>query len=220
MTLSGLINIGTSMMGAGQSLTQLCGLSGSFFTGVLAAVVASLMSEHLLTPSFFHWQLLRRNVDLTEGQEVGILRNLFARDYARQDCRTVPPDAPLPDLRRALHESQDAEVFVVDGESGYHGVVRHSAVPPLDPQGRGGGGDGDGRTAADFADADAPVLEGGEPLETALARLADTTHARIPVITREAEAAPRYLGCLHENEILRLFARLLREYRGEGSGEK
>lgn len=41
LSLSGLINIGTSMMGAGQSLTQRSGLSGSFFTGVLAAVVAS-----------------------------------------------------------------------------------------------------------------------------------------------------------------------------------
>ncbi|WP_051234739.1 protein-disulfide reductase DsbD family protein [Marinimicrobium agarilyticum] len=41
LSLSGLINIGTGMMGAGQSLTQRSGLSGSFFTGVLAAVVAS-----------------------------------------------------------------------------------------------------------------------------------------------------------------------------------
>ena len=41
LSMSGLINIGTRWMGAGQSLTQKSGLSGSFFTGVLAAVVAS-----------------------------------------------------------------------------------------------------------------------------------------------------------------------------------
>lgn len=41
LSLSGMINIGTSWMGAGQNLTQKSGLSGSFFTGVLAAVVAS-----------------------------------------------------------------------------------------------------------------------------------------------------------------------------------
>lgn len=41
LSLSGMINIGVSWMGAGQSLTQRSGLSGSFFTGVLAAVVAS-----------------------------------------------------------------------------------------------------------------------------------------------------------------------------------
>lgn len=41
LSMSGMINFGTSFMGAGQSLTQKSGLTGSFFTGVLAAVVAS-----------------------------------------------------------------------------------------------------------------------------------------------------------------------------------
>jgi thiol:disulfide interchange protein DsbD len=41
LSMSGAIQIGTRWMGAGQSLTQKSGLKGSFFTGVLAAVVAS-----------------------------------------------------------------------------------------------------------------------------------------------------------------------------------
>src|SRR5690606_6261922 len=41
LSLSGMLNIGTRWMGAGQSLTQKPGLSGSFFPGVLAAIVAS-----------------------------------------------------------------------------------------------------------------------------------------------------------------------------------
>jgi thiol:disulfide interchange protein len=41
LSMSGLIHFGTSLMGAGQQLTEKSGLSGSFFTGVLAAVVAS-----------------------------------------------------------------------------------------------------------------------------------------------------------------------------------
>jgi thiol:disulfide interchange protein len=41
LSLSGLIHFGSRWMGAGQNLTQKSGLSGSFFTGVLAAVVAS-----------------------------------------------------------------------------------------------------------------------------------------------------------------------------------
>ncbi len=41
LNLSGLLNINGSWAGAGQKLTQKSGLSGSFFTGVLAAVVAS-----------------------------------------------------------------------------------------------------------------------------------------------------------------------------------
>jgi thiol:disulfide interchange protein len=41
LSMSGLIYFGTSFMGVGQGLAQKSGLSGSFFTGVLAAVVAS-----------------------------------------------------------------------------------------------------------------------------------------------------------------------------------
>lgn len=41
LSMSGMVQFGTSWMGAGQSLTQKSGLTGSFFTGVLAAVVAS-----------------------------------------------------------------------------------------------------------------------------------------------------------------------------------
>ncbi|RZA06610.1 MAG: hypothetical protein EOO68_04755, partial [Moraxellaceae bacterium] len=41
LSMSGLINVGARWMGAGQSLTQKSGLTGSFFTGILAAVVAS-----------------------------------------------------------------------------------------------------------------------------------------------------------------------------------
>ncbi|NBB92068.1 MAG: thiol:disulfide interchange protein [Gammaproteobacteria bacterium] len=41
LSLSGLFTFGGSLMGAGQSLTEREGVSGSFFTGVLACIVAS-----------------------------------------------------------------------------------------------------------------------------------------------------------------------------------
>ncbi|GGY67743.1 hypothetical protein GCM10011613_09920 [Cellvibrio zantedeschiae] len=41
LAMAGYIQVGGSLMGVGQSLTEKSGLQGSFFTGVLAAVVAS-----------------------------------------------------------------------------------------------------------------------------------------------------------------------------------
>lgn len=41
LAMAGYIQLGSSLMGVGQSLTEKSGLQGSFFTGVLAAVVAS-----------------------------------------------------------------------------------------------------------------------------------------------------------------------------------
>jgi thiol:disulfide interchange protein/DsbC/DsbD-like thiol-disulfide interchange protein len=41
LSLSGVFHLGSSLQGMGQTLTQRSGLAGSFFTGVLAAVVAT-----------------------------------------------------------------------------------------------------------------------------------------------------------------------------------
>lgn len=48
LSLAGLFNFGTRMMGVGQSLTRGHGLRASFFTGVLAALVASPCTAPLM----------------------------------------------------------------------------------------------------------------------------------------------------------------------------
>ncbi|WP_054113880.1 protein-disulfide reductase DsbD family protein [Marinagarivorans algicola] len=51
LSLSGMIYFGTGLMGVGQNLTQGGGLKGSFFTGVLAAVVASPCTGPMMAPA-------------------------------------------------------------------------------------------------------------------------------------------------------------------------
>jgi len=51
LSLSGMVHFGTSLMGVGQGLTAAEGLRGSFFTGVLAAVVASPCTGPLMAPA-------------------------------------------------------------------------------------------------------------------------------------------------------------------------
>ncbi len=51
LSLSGVIHFGTGMMGVGQSLTASNDLKGSFFTGVLAAVVASPCTGPMMAPA-------------------------------------------------------------------------------------------------------------------------------------------------------------------------
>jgi thiol:disulfide interchange protein len=51
LSLSGMVHFGTSLMGVGQNLTAAEGLRGSFFTGVLAAVVASPCTGPLMAPA-------------------------------------------------------------------------------------------------------------------------------------------------------------------------
>ena len=51
LSLSGMVHFGTSLMGVGQGLTANEGLRGSFFTGVLAAVVASPCTGPMMAPA-------------------------------------------------------------------------------------------------------------------------------------------------------------------------
>lgn len=51
LSLSGMIHFGTSLMGVGQGLTTQPGYRGSFFTGVLAALVASPCTGPLMAPA-------------------------------------------------------------------------------------------------------------------------------------------------------------------------
>lgn len=51
LSLSGVFEIGTSLMGTGSSLTQRSGYQGSFFTGVLATVVATPCTAPFMGPA-------------------------------------------------------------------------------------------------------------------------------------------------------------------------
>lgn len=51
LSLSGVAHFGASWMGAGQSLAARPGLSGSFFTGVLAVIVASPCTAPFMAPA-------------------------------------------------------------------------------------------------------------------------------------------------------------------------
>ncbi|MGQ0501050.1 MAG: protein-disulfide reductase DsbD family protein [Panacagrimonas sp.] len=51
LSLSGVAHFGSSWMGAGQGLAARSGLSGSFFTGVLAVVVASPCTAPFMAPA-------------------------------------------------------------------------------------------------------------------------------------------------------------------------
>ncbi len=51
LNLSGVFNFGTRMMGIGQNLSEREGLSGAFFTGALATVVATPCSAPFMAPA-------------------------------------------------------------------------------------------------------------------------------------------------------------------------
>ncbi|WP_111641216.1 protein-disulfide reductase DsbD family protein [Marinimicrobium alkaliphilum] len=104
LSLSGLLHLGTRLMGAGQSLTQRSGLSGSFFTGVLASVVASPCTAPFMGAAlgFALTQPALVSLSVFAALGLGMALPLLALCYAPGLARKLPQPGPWMDTLKQL----------------------------------------------------------------------------------------------------------------------
>lgn len=105
LALSGLLNIGSGFMGLGQGLTQKSGLSGSFFTGVLAAVVASPCTAPFMGAALGYamTQPMIYSLAIFAALGLGMALPLLALCYFPRLVHHLPQPGPWMDtLKQAL----------------------------------------------------------------------------------------------------------------------
>lgn len=104
LSLSGLVTIGTRWMGVGQNLTQSSGLSGSFFTGVLAAVVASPCTAPFMGAAlgFALTQPAVISLSIFVALGLGMALPLLALCYIPALVRHLPRPGPWMDTLKQL----------------------------------------------------------------------------------------------------------------------
>lgn len=105
LSLSGFITIGTRWMSAGQGLTQGNGLKQSYFTGVLAAVVASPCTAPFMAPAlgFAITQAWPVALGIFAGLGLGMALPLLLLSYLPQLGRYLPaPGAWMETFKQAL----------------------------------------------------------------------------------------------------------------------
>lgn len=104
LSLSGLVTIGTRWMGVGQNLTQSGGLSGSFFTGVLAAVVASPCTAPFMGAAlgFALTQPALISLSIFVALGLGMALPLLALCYIPALVRHLPRPGPWMDTLKQL----------------------------------------------------------------------------------------------------------------------
>ena len=90
---------------------------------MLAAVLATILSQRIVGRSFFHWQLQRRGIDLRGGRPRHLLAERRVRDVMSRDFETVPHRAGLDEMRRLLVHSPYDAFFVVDDEERLVGTL-------------------------------------------------------------------------------------------------
>lgn len=105
LSLSGYLNIGTRWMSLGQGLTQGNGLKQSYFTGVLAAVVASPCTAPFMAPAlgFAITQPWPVALLIFAGLGLGMALPLLLLSYLPQLAKWLPqPGAWMETFKQAL----------------------------------------------------------------------------------------------------------------------
>lgn len=217
--LVGMGALAAAVLGAPLSTTLIIfELTGDYAMTVavmVAVVVATVVVVQVTRrPSFFHWQLELRGLDLKGGQEVNLLRSLKVRDYMRRDCVTIPPGTPLPEVRLKLQQVPYGELFVVDKGGVLHGTVTLADLSEaafdstLDEL----------VNAEDVARRHPPVLEPHDDLGKAMRLMVGLGEEHVAVV--ESQTSMRLAGCVHESELLLAYNRALLRARAEERGER
>lgn len=182
---------------------------------MVAVVIANVVTAQLggIT-SWFHWCLERRGLRIG-GHEVRLLKTLRVRDVINPDCLTVHPGTRLKTVREYLQRTPYAELFVVEQKDGrFIGTITLADLseaafdPALD----------DLVNASDVCRRDAPMLEADDSLERALNTMLDCKEEHVAVVAHEETR--KFVGCVHESEVLLAFNRALMEARAEERGDQ
>jgi CIC family chloride channel protein len=176
---------------------------------MITVVISSMITRKFHGGSFFSWQLERRGLDLREGLEVALLRNLPLQSVLSYTEELVPLGVGLPDIRLILQKSDAGELFVVDGAGVLFGTITLADMSEfafdteLDHL----------ITASDVARQDPPVLAGDEDLEKALSLMRDNGEDYVPVV--ENHETMKFLGCIRQGRVMSAYNRALIQNRRE-----
>ena len=176
---------------------------------MVTVVISSMITRQFHGGSFFSWQLERRGLDLREGLEVALIRNLRLQSVLSHTEELVPLGFSLPDIRLILQKSGAGELFVVDDVGVLFGTITLADMSEfafdteLDHL----------ITASDVARRNQPVLAGDEDLEKALTLMRDNGEDYLPVV--ENHETMKFLGCVRQGRVMSAYNRALIENRHE-----
>ncbi len=215
--LVGMGAVAAAVLGAPLSTTLIIfELTGDYAMTVavmVAVVVATVVVQQIgRRPSFFHWQLERRGLDVSGGQELNLLRTLKVRDHMRRDCVTIPAATRLAEVRARLQRVPYGELFVIGDDGRLHGTI---TLADLSEAAFDSSLD-DLINAEDVARPHPPVLEPGDDLGKAMRLMVGLGEEHVAVV--DATDTMRLVGCVHESELLLAYNRALLRVRAEERG--
>jgi CIC family chloride channel protein len=164
---------------------------------MLACIASSLVVRMLFGYSAYEMKLLKQGINIVRGHDVGILRNLLAKDFMTKEFESLRDSTPLLSLVDKAVHSFFPHFVVLDKEEKLVGVLslrdlRDSLTRLADLK--------DIIIAADLMTADVITLPASGNLETAL-HLFEAHHISIIPITEPSDPQ-KVIGILKKDDLL------------------
>ena len=244
-SVAGMAAVSSAMLGAPIStilivfeITRDYGVTLAVMTSAAFASTVMQINKH---SSFFRWQLSTRNINISAGRDLSLLRTHTVEKLLTEIYAEVAPEDTLREVEAKLGVSRK-RVAVVIGENGFTGCIelkeviaqatettrRKQKIAELAAQQQGEGHAGLAEEALD----DRPLIEtvaqiarnenvsvtSTTNLVTALQIMADNDIDFLPVVNDREEAERQFLGVIFKADVLAEHYSVLRRARDEEFG--
>jgi CIC family chloride channel protein len=93
---------------------------------MMACIISSLASRHLLEDSIYTLKLARRGINIKAGKEINILKSILVKDVMNPEVETIPENITMGRLAQKISKSKYNSFPVVDEEGNLTGVLTFS----------------------------------------------------------------------------------------------
>ena len=90
---------------------------------MMACIISSLASRHLLEDSIYTLKLARRGINIKDGKEINILKSISVKDVMNPEVETIPENITMGRLAQKISKSKYNSFPVVDEEGNLTGVL-------------------------------------------------------------------------------------------------
>ncbi|MCZ6689703.1 MAG: chloride channel protein [Planctomycetota bacterium] len=92
---------------------------------MLACVISTLLSNHILKESIYTLKLVRRGLNIRAGRDVDLLRSIRVEDVMEKDVQTLGENIPIHEVLDHFEESRHLTYPVVDSKGRLSGIVSY-----------------------------------------------------------------------------------------------
>jgi CIC family chloride channel protein len=183
---------------------------------MLSCILSTILAQRVYRASIYTVKLLRRGIDLEEGQEINVLRQIRIGDVMQPEVETVPRNASLDELHQRMVQSPHYEFFTIADDGSLVGVISvddlRRSLPYFAEL-------GSVAIAEDIASTPPLYVREDDTLDCAMRQFGKRTHEELPVLPAGESMVP--VGVIQRHDVITAYNKeMLRADLGGGLSDR